>query len=219
MQRDPLTGIPAETFDYVRAVSRTVDSKARYFPGHSDGVAYLTRMVGTQAGLDRKQLARLEMAAMFHDVGKLLVPDEILNAPRKLTPDEWQVIQRHPVWSASMAMADSYMQDLAEVVHCHHEHFDGSGYPRGLAGRDIPWESRVILVCDAFHVMTSTRPYRESLPRGHAFAELRRCAGFQFDPEVVELMVEWREVPIPPRSPGPPEPPHPPFQASPAPSE
>lgn len=192
LQADALATWPLHdrTLGLVRTLSHAVDHKGAYFPGHSEGVAYIVQFVGREYGFDGATLRRLQIAAMLHDVGKLRIPDRILLAPRRLTEDEFEVIRCHSSWSANIARAISGFDDVADWILHHHEHLDGSGYPDGLTGQDgIPWQSRLLLVADAFHVMTAWRPYREAMSRSEALAQLREHAGTQFCPVWVEALV------------------------------
>ena len=156
---------------------------------HSKGVVALALAVGRRLGLDARQQRNLEFGALLHDIGKLKVPEEILNKPGKLTPEEWEVIKRHP--EDGQRMLERIGGVLAEVgltVRAHHERWDGGGYPDGLRGADIPLDARIICACDAFSAMTTNRSYRSAMAVEVAIEELRRCAGTQFDAAVVEAV-------------------------------
>jgi putative nucleotidyltransferase with HDIG domain len=157
---------------------------------HTRGVVALVLAVGEQLGLDAAEHRQLEFGALLHDIGKLRTPDEIINKPGKLTPEEWDIIKRHPV--DGQAMLDRIGGVLAEVglvVRHHHERWDGGGYPDGIAGGEIPLGARIICACDAYNAMTTNRSYRGAMPIEEATAELRSCAGTQFDPVVVEALL------------------------------
>lgn len=178
------------TLDFCRSVARAVDAKAGYFPGHSDGVAYMTQLLGRELGIDDIMLRRLQAAALLHDTGKLLVPDTILLAPRSLTVPEFAIMKKHSVWSSEIACALSgFSGDIALWIRHHHESYDGTGYPDGLKGEEIPWQSRLMLVADAFHVMTAYRPYQSARSRSEAITELIENAGKQFDPQFVDAVM------------------------------
>ena len=167
---------------------------------HSKGVVALALAVGHELGLDAREQRDLEFGALLHDIGKLHTPDEILNTPGKLTPAEWEIIKRHP--ADGQAMLDRIGGTLAEigiVVRAHHERWDGGGYPDGLVGTHLPLAARIICACDAYSAMTTDRPYRAALAVSVALAELRACAGTQFDRRVVEAVaaVIEREAPAP----------------------
>ena len=167
---------------------------------HSHGVVALALEVGRRMGLDEREQRNLEFGALLHDIGKLKVPAEILNKPGKLTPDEWEVIKRHP--EDGQRMLDRVGGVLAEVgltVRAHHERWDGGGYPDGLVGRAIPLNARIICACDAFSAMTTNRSYRAAMDPADALVELRACAGTQFDASVVEAIGASVAVTTPPR--------------------
>jgi HD-GYP domain-containing protein (c-di-GMP phosphodiesterase class II) len=196
--------------EVIRLLALAVDAKGEYFPGHSEGVAYVVQLMGTEAGFSPSHLADLQLAAMLHDVGKLRIPDDVLTAPRRLTASEFEVMRRHPAWGANIAAAMHGIEHLAPWILHHHEHFDGGGYPAGLSGEDIPYESRILLVADAFHVMTSVRPYQPARTRSEAIMELRKNSGTQFCPRAVSLLVDrsereaWTMPQLPPDPSGPP---------------
>lgn len=175
-----------------RALATAVDIKAGYFPSHSQTVAWLAKTMAVDAGIqDCVHLDRIELAGLLHDVGKLHVPQSILQAERRLTDDEWELIKCHPRWSAALARTlDDVDGEIASWVYHHHEHYDGSGYPLGLAGEEIPWEARLLHLADAFQVMCSTRSYRpRQMSRTDAYREITRHAGTQFDPGVTGLLL------------------------------
>jgi HD-GYP domain-containing protein (c-di-GMP phosphodiesterase class II) len=145
--------------------------------------------VGRALGLDARALKRLELGALFHDIGKIGVPEAILSKPGPLSDDEWEIVRTHPDLGARILAPIERLEEVCEIVRRCHEHWDGSGYPQGLAGEEIPIESRVVLVCDAYHAMTTDRPYRTRLPVEEACRRLREAAGSQFDPRVVEVFL------------------------------
>ncbi len=156
---------------------------------HSKGVVALALLVGRELDLDATEERRLEFGALLHDVGKIRVPDEILNKPGPLTDAEWAIVRRHPEDGQRMLdRVGGALSEVGEIVRSHHERWDGGGYPDGLVGTDIPLGSRVISVCDAFSAMTTTRSYRPARPLDEALAELRACSGTQFDPRVVSAL-------------------------------
>jgi putative nucleotidyltransferase with HDIG domain len=165
---------------------------------HTHGVLALALEVGEELGLDAREQRDLEFGALLHDIGKLKVPEEILNKPGKLTATEWAIIKRHP--ADGQAMLDrigGVLADVGVIVRSHHERWDGGGYPDGLVGGEIPRPARIICVCDAYSAMTTNRPYRGAMPIEDAITELHACSGTQFDPHVVRAleMVVRREQP------------------------
>ena len=158
---------------------------------HSRDVVDLSVAVATQLGLDSRQIRDTEFAALLHDIGKIAVPKEIINKPGPLNDDEWAVMHTHTIEGQRMLdQVGGALQRVGVAVRASHEHWDGSGYPDGLAGEDIPVEARVVSACDAYHAMTSDRSYRKALPVVVAVAELKRCSGSQFDPGVVAALLE-----------------------------
>jgi diguanylate cyclase (GGDEF)-like protein len=169
------------------ALARAVDAKDSYTRSHCQTVSQLCGLIGAELGFDTARLTRMRLAGLLHDVGKIGVPDAILNKPDKLTDDEYEHMKRHSLLGYDIVQAAD-MEIEARWVRHHHERFDGGGYPDGLAGEEIPLESRVILVADAFEAMTSDRPYRQAPGQSFAILELGRHAGTQFDPAVVEAL-------------------------------
>lgn len=159
-----------------------------YTGGHSCRVADYVAGIARLLGMTATDIALARRAALVHDVGKVAVPDRILCKRGPLTEDELKLVKLHPVVGAGMLARVPGMQALVPIVLHHHERFDGLGYPRGLAGVDIPIQSRMILVADAYDAMTSRRPYGPTLAPEDALAELRRHAGKQFDPLMVDKM-------------------------------
>jgi len=157
---------------------------------HSSRVSEYCRMMGENLGLSEDQIKELEFAGLMHDIGKITIPDRILDKPGKLTEDEWIVMKTHTINGYHiLRSADKYSM-LAEYALTHHERWDGKGYPNGLKENEIPLFSRIISVCDSYEAMTADRPYRKALDYKVAIAELNRCAGSQFDKELVEIFIK-----------------------------
>ncbi len=168
-----------------------VEADDAYTGSHSRDVVDLALDVADRLGLDARQRRNVEFAALLHDVGKIRVPKDIINSPNALSPDEWRIIQRHTIEGQRMLEGvGGVLADVGAIVRASHEHYDGSGYPDGLAGDDIPIEARICSCCDAFSAMTTDRSYRSALPLEDAFEELRANAGSQFDPMVVTALIE-----------------------------
>jgi two-component system cell cycle response regulator len=153
--------------------------------GHLSDVAWLARSVGQRFGLGMEELEDLTRAAQLHDIGKVAVPSEILGKPGPLSDSEWDFVRQHTLVGDRILSAAPSLTAIARLVRSSHEKFDGTGYPDGLGGPEIPLAARIVAVCDAYHAMTTERPYRRSVDRDQALEELRRCAGGQFDPQVV----------------------------------
>ena len=156
---------------------------------HTQGVVALALAIGSCLRLNDRQMRDLEFGALLHDVGKLRVPNAIINKPGKLTADEWVLIRRHPGYGQEMLdRVGGVLSDAGAIVRAHHERWDGEGYPDHLIGEQIPLLARIITVCDSFSAMTTDRPYSAGMPQEAALAEVRRCSGSQFDPTVVEAL-------------------------------
>ena len=177
---------------HLHAVVAMIDAQHLQTRDHSENVAAYAVALGRALGLDADHVVRLRLAAHFHDIGKVAVSSRILNKPSALTVAEMAELRLHPAVGATMLM-HAGLHEEAHWIRCHHERFDGGGYPSGLRGDEIPVESRIILVADAFEAMTSDRPYREGVSVSEALAELRACAGTQFDPAVVDALSELDE--------------------------
>jgi HD-GYP domain-containing protein (c-di-GMP phosphodiesterase class II) len=157
---------------------------------HGSSVAELARAVAARLGLPQEEQARVGLAAELHDVGKTAIPDSILNKNGPLTDDEWEYMRRHTLIGERIILAAPSLAHVVPLVRSSHERVDGTGYPDGLAGDEIPIGSRIIFVCDAFDAMTSDRVYRARLTLHDALDELRRAAGTQFDAHVVEAFLD-----------------------------
>jgi response regulator RpfG family c-di-GMP phosphodiesterase len=155
--------------------------------GHSRRVAEYTRLIAQRMGLDGSALDEIEKGALLHDVGKVGVPDAIIRKPGKLTEEEWEKIREHPAIGCNLLAKHEFLRGATPVVKYHHERYDGTGYPAGLAGEEIPIEARIFAVVDAFDVITSDRPYKKARPIHEARSEINRCAGAHFDPQVVDV--------------------------------
>jgi putative nucleotidyltransferase with HDIG domain len=168
-----------------------VEADDAYTGAHCHDVVGLALEVGERMGLDRERSRHLEFGALLHDVGKIAIPKEIINKPGKLDPDEWMIVKTHTVEGQRMLeRVGGFMEQVGQIVRSHHERWDGTGYPDGLAGEAIPMESRIITCCDTWHAMRSTRAYRKAMPHEDAVAELLKAAGHQLDPRVVETLLE-----------------------------
>jgi diguanylate cyclase (GGDEF)-like protein len=177
--------------DVAAALASALAERDRYTGEHSESVVDLTARVGESLALDAEEIGRVQMAALLHDIGKVGVPDAILNKPGPLDDQEWVIMRQHPVIGERILRAIPGMGSIARIVRHEHERWDGGGYPDGLAGPEIPIGARIILACDAYHAMVSDRPYREAIGHTRAMAELSANAGTQFDPNVVETLVGY----------------------------
>ena len=169
----------------MESLSATVDARDSYTAGHSRRVQQLALAIGRELGLSQAELDLLGHAALFHDIGKLAIPDSILLKPASLTPSEWTLMQSHAEEGARIIDRLGFLGDAVPAIRHHHERFDGTGYPQRLGGEDIPLGARIIHVADALDSMLTTRIYRAARPASEALDELRRAAGSQFCPRCV----------------------------------
>ncbi len=172
----------------MESLSATVDARDAYTAGHSRRVQQLALAIGRELGLSQAELELLGHAALFHDIGKLAIPDAILLKPSSLTDEEWVLMAKHAEEGAHIINRLGFLNDAVPAIRHHHERFDGKGYPDGLRGEDIPLGARIIHVADAFDSMLTTRVYRPARPAQEALGELRRMAGSQFCPRCVSAL-------------------------------
>jgi diguanylate cyclase (GGDEF)-like protein len=173
----------------VEALANALEANDEYTSSHARWITDMALVVGRELGLDAKELKRLELGALFHDIGKIGIPESILQKPGPLSDEEWKIVRLHPELGARILGPIERLEEVCDIVRRCHEHWDGGGYPDGVAGEEIPIEARVILVCDAYHAMTTDRPYRKRLPLAEARRRLAEGAGTQFDPHVVEVFL------------------------------
>ena len=158
---------------------------------HSERVGNTAALIGEWMGLSEEKTNMIRIAGYLHDIGKIGIPENILNKSGKLNEQEWEVMKLHPEKSWRILENTADYKDISNIVFCHHEQWDGSGYPRGLEREGIPMESRIIAIADSFDAMTHERSYREAMTREETVVELKRCAGSQFDPVITTLFVDW----------------------------
>jgi diguanylate cyclase (GGDEF)-like protein/putative nucleotidyltransferase with HDIG domain len=177
----------------VYALAATVDTRDHYTYGHSKAVSrYATELAGA-AGYTREGIKRIRAAGLLHDIGKLSIPDIILTKNGPLTKGEWEIIKHHPEMGVGILKYIVGLRGCIDAVLCHHERYDGKGYPRGLKGNDIPKDARIMAIADAYDAMTSERSYKEGrMSKEEALRELRKYASTQFDPELIELFIGLR---------------------------
>jgi len=176
-------------FEMVMALSSALDAKDKYTAGHSRRVMEYAAGIARNMGVQEKDIERLKMSALLHDIGKIGVPDAILYKETRVSDKEYAVIKKHPEIGANILKAIDAFKDLVPVVYHHHERFDGMGYPNGIYGEQIPLHSRIIAVADSFDAMTSTRPYRKALNSEAALLEIELNRGRQFDPTVSDIFL------------------------------
>jgi HD-GYP domain-containing protein (c-di-GMP phosphodiesterase class II) len=175
-------------FGSVSALSQAIDAKDGFTRGHADRVSRIAGAVAREMDLSEREIEHIELAALLHDIGKIGVEDRILMKPTRLEPDETELMRRHPIYGASIVEPSPALRPLAPIIIAHHENYDGSGYPRGLKGDDIPIGARIILVSDAYEAMTSDRIYRKAIGHEKALEQLSKYKGVQFDPKVVRAL-------------------------------
>lgn len=173
----------------VKTLSNTIDAKDTYTNGHSARVADYSKEIARRAGFSREMQDDIYMMGLLHDVGKIGIPDAIINKPAKLTDEEYSVIQNHPVMGANILRNITEFPKLATGARWHHERYDGKGYPDGISGEDIPIEARIIAIADAYDAMSSKRSYRDVLPQEKVRAEVESGKGTQFDPVFADIML------------------------------
>jgi HD-GYP domain-containing protein (c-di-GMP phosphodiesterase class II) len=175
-------------------LARAIEARDPYSSGHAARVTALAEVVAARLGWDDDQIEVLRIGAALHDIGKLALSDSVLRKPGPLSERELDEVRAHPEEGARMLGLIGTLREAVPGVLHHHERWDGCGYPAGHAAEAIPPEARVLAVVDAFDAMTSDRPYRPALSAERAVGELQRCAGTQFDPDVVEVFAEaWRQ--------------------------
>ena len=175
--------------EVMEALAHTIDAKDKYTNGHSIRVAKYARMIAERIGLTAEECENIYYMGLLHDIGKIGVPNEIINKPSRLTDEEYDVIKTHPVIGYDILSEMKTHPMLAKGAHWHHERYDGKGYPDHLSGKDIPIESRIIAVADSYDAMTSNRSYRNYLPQEKVRSEIETNKGTQFDPEIAECML------------------------------
>ncbi len=172
------------------ALTGAVDAKDQYTNGHSNRVARYSREIARRMGKSKKEIDNIFCAALLHDVGKIGVPDEIINKPSKLTDEEYEIMKSHPVIGANILRRISELPELSVGARWHHERYDGKGYPDGLKGEEIKEIARIIGVADAYDAMSSNRSYRDALPQDYIRREIEKGKGTQFDPEIADIMLQ-----------------------------
>ena len=176
--------------DMVETLRFTVEAKDSYTRGHSDRVSEYSVLIGRKVGLPEDQIKTLKVGGLFHDIGKIGIPDSILLKPGKLTDDEYSEIKNHPSIGAHILGSAEIFKDIIPIVKHHHEKFDGRGYPSGLKGEEIPYLARIAAIADTFDATTSRRSYRDALDLQYVRDEIEKCKGTQFDPQLADAFLE-----------------------------
>ncbi|WP_303869871.1 HD domain-containing phosphohydrolase [Acetobacterium wieringae] len=183
----------------IRSLARTLHEKSTETEAHTMRITQLSKALGSRLNLRKDQLDELELLSLLHDIGKIGIPEYILDKPAKLSKEEWEIIKTHPEIGYRIAKSTPALEHIAEDILAHHEKYDGSGYPNGLKGEAIPYLGRIINVIDSFDVMTHSRSYKKASDLSYAISELKSCSGTQFDPEIVRVflkMIEEEGLPI-----------------------
>ena len=176
--------------DSIQTLRYTVEAKDPYTRGHSDRVSEYSVLIGKKLGLSEDEIKTLQVGGLFHDIGKIGIPDSILLKDSKLTDDEYSEIKNHPSIGAHILCNAEVFKDIIPIVKHHHERYDGRGYPGQLKGEDIPYLARIAAIADSFDAMASRRAYRDSLSLDKIISEFERCKGTQFDPELDDLFLD-----------------------------
>lgn len=174
----------------VEALAAAIDAKHCYRPGHSVAIAQMASDVGQMMGMSEEDRTSLYVAALLRDIGQIAIPDVVLEKSDKLSQAEMEQVEKHPILGHAIVQKSPHMSAMLPAVLYHHEHFDGSGYPEGLVGHDIPLSARIIAAVDAYQSMLAMRPYRDRLSQSGAQTEMQRLSGKQFDPDVVDALLQ-----------------------------
>jgi putative nucleotidyltransferase with HDIG domain len=170
----------------------SIESKDHYTQGHCERVAFFACVLADSMGMDSRSLFWFRLGALLHDIGKIIVPTEVLNKAGALSPEEWAIMKRHPEAGLELVSDIDFPGDVRAVIRNHHERWDGAGYPDGLAGEEIPFAARILCVADVYDALTTARSYRDSMSHMRAAAEMRSSDG-QFDPELLEAFLSWAD--------------------------
>ena len=199
MYRNKLMAISSSRNSTIRSLARTLHEKSTETEAHTMRITQLSKALGSRLELRKDQLDELELLSLLHDIGKIGIPEYILDKPAKLSDDEWAIIKTHPEIGYRIAKSTPALEHIAEDILAHHEKYDGSGYPHGLKGQAIPYLGRIINVVDSFDVMTHSRSYKKASDLAYAISELKACSGSQFDPDIVKVflnMIEEEGLPV-----------------------
>ena len=177
--------------DVVTSLATAIDAKDEYTKDHSTSVSRYAEALARALNLPEKEVERIKLGAMLHDVGKIGIPENVLRKPTKLSDDEWAIMKQHPTIGAEkVLMPNKALHDLIPMVKYHHEHWDGTGYPEQLKGEEIPYTARIVSIADAFHALVSDRPYRKGLGVEKACEILKLGAGIQWEKEMVRTFIQ-----------------------------
>jgi putative nucleotidyltransferase with HDIG domain len=190
--------LPQAVLDTVTSLAFAIDAKDHYTQGHSQKVSAYAALIAEAMDMTDAEIEEIRLGGILHDIGKVGIPETILNKSGPLNPDEWETMKSHVVFGAKILDPLTPLARIREMVLHHHEYFDGSGYPDALSGDNIPLGARIIAVADAYDTITSDRTYKKGRPSAEALSELERCANAQFDGAIVKLFVRtMRQLPNP----------------------
>ncbi len=181
-----LNDLKSAYFYTIKAITNSIEARDPYTRGHSEGVARFSKAIAEELNWDKNEIELIDWGGMLHDVGKIGIPDSILKKPGKLTDDEYNTIKLHPLIGTQIIKNISSLESVVPYILEHHERFDGKGYPRGVAGKNISIKGRLLAVADSFDAITTIRPYKKALKPENALKEILRDKGTQFDPEIVQ---------------------------------
>ena len=185
--------LEARFLEMAKQWGNSIESKDRYTQGHCERVAFFACVLADSAGFNGRSLFWFRIGALLHDIGKIIVPTEVLNKPGKLTEEEWAIMKRHPEAGLELVSDIDFPGDIHAIIRNHHERWDGAGYPDGLKGEEIPFAARILCVADVYDALTTTRSYRPGLTHARA-AEIMRSSNGQFDLELLETFLGWAET-------------------------
>ncbi|MBC7320864.1 HD-GYP domain-containing protein [bacterium] len=174
----------------IESWSRLLDLRDKETEGHTLRVVELTLKLARRFGIKEEDIVHVRRGSFLHDIGKLSIPDSVLLKPDKLNEEEWEVIKKHPEFAYNALSMIEYLQPALSIPYCHHEKWDGTGYPRGLKGEEIPLPARIFAVVDVWDALTSDRPYRPAWSKEEALKYIKEQAGKHFDPKIVEIFLE-----------------------------
>jgi len=189
--KDEIQELYQETYEStVKALTKTIEAKDTYISGHCDRVTELSLKTAKYLGLNDEKINKIKIAAILHDIGKIGIPESILNKPDKLTPEEYSIVKTHPSIGYEILSDIDYLDNIREIIYQHHERYDGKGYPLGLKGNNMLTEAKILALADAFDAMTSERPYRKPFTVDEAIEEIKKNSGTQFDPDIASVFIE-----------------------------
>lgn len=181
--------------EIIECIVSALDAKDPYTAGHSQRVSEMALALSEVLGLPEAEVDKIHVAAHLHDIGKIGVPDAILNKPDRLQEEEWEAIKKHPKTGADILSKSRHLNELKDIVLYHHESYDGKGYPSGLKGKEIPLGARIIAICDSIDAMTSDRGYRKAYTLDYCYEEIKKNLGKMYDPDIGALaLLHWSKV-------------------------